>query len=127
MANRDLYPARATCPEQVSVAFSFAPNSTSAVDQTSIKGLAAVTSVTRTAAGVFDVLFKDAYNDLVAFVPCVSLVTDADVTISSYKWVVATKTLTINVRSGGSAADLAASAYNRVGGVAFFKNTQLSY
>lgn len=124
---KDNYPPQSTCPEHVMEPFSFFPNGSSAVTQSTIVGLAVITSITRTGVGVFDVLLREHIDALLCYTPSVGLLTDADVTISSWKYVASTKTLTIRVRSGGAAADIAADADNKLGGILHVKNTKLNY
>lgn len=127
MANRDGYPERSTLPECTTLPFSFAPNLAGAVDQTTIKGKRAIKSVTRTGVGVFDCLLQDVYDDVVDVVPSIRLLTDADVTLSSWNYVPATKILTLRFRTAGAAADVAANAANLLGAVLFLRNTNLVY
>lgn len=112
-------------PDCDAIPFHFFPNGSSAVGQTTIKGLDHVASITRTDVGVFDLVLRAPYIGIAAFVPFVHLATDADVTVSSVKWVNSTKTLTIRVRSGGSAADIAADANNILGGVLFMRRSSV--
>jgi len=128
MGSRDYSFAYSACPEQVDVPFSFAPNGASAVDQTTIKGRnRAVLSVTRSNVGVYDVVFRDVFDDLVTFIPSLQLAADADAAISSWTFVPATRTLTLRARTAGAAAEIAANAANRVGGVCIFRNTKVGY
>lgn len=124
--NKELHPASTALPEGGMIPFSFAPNSTSAVDQSTIVGLDFIESVTRSDVGVFDIVLKGAVDSL-WYVPSVRLATDADVTISSWNYAPTTNTLTIRVRSGGSAADISANASNVLGGVIFYTNSSLPY
>ena len=123
MSNKDLYRASTPVPDGAALPFSFAPNSGSAVDQTTIKGRnAVITSVTRTGAGVFDVVLKDAWDDVIAVTPSIQLNADADATMSSWNYVAATRTLTLRFRTAGAAADVAANANNRLGAVIHVRN-----
>lgn len=124
--NKDMNPAWTSLPEGGFIPFSFRPNSSSAVSQSTIVGKDYIESVTRDDVGVFLIVLKGAVNSL-WFVPSVRLLTDADVTISSWDYAPTTKTLTIRVRSGGSAADIASNASNVLGGAIFFTNTSLTY
>jgi hypothetical protein len=104
-----------TGKEYVDVDFSFAPNGSSAVAASSIRG-ENIASVTRTGVGVFDIVLRNGFYQAIAFKPSVQLGTDADTQISSWNWVQSTKTLTIRVRTAAVAADIAANASNRLGG-----------
>lgn len=126
MANTEFDPLRSAVPEGITVPFSFAPNGSSAVTQTTIKGLRAITSVTRTGVGVFDVLFKAPFDDFIIFVPGAMLNAFGDTQLHAL-WTSSTKTLTLRVETGAVAADIAANANNRLGGVVYFKNTQRTY
>jgi hypothetical protein len=97
------------------VDFSFAPAGTGAVSASSIRG-EGITSVTRSDVGVFAVVLDDPIYEVIDFKPSVQLNTDADVTVSSWNYATSTRTLTMRVRSGGSAADISAHASNRLGG-----------
>lgn len=108
----------------VPIPFSFLPNGSSAVDQTSIKG-EGISSVTWTGTGTFDVVLKSPWFDFIGASPFIGLGTDADVTLSSWKWVASTKTLTLRFRSAGSAADIASNADNRLGAVIWVKNSSV--
>lgn len=125
MANRSMDEVRSPTIGLVPLAFSFAPNGSSAVVQSSIKGLNHVSSVTRTGVGVFDIVLKDPWYDVFSFVPSLMLATDADSAVSSWTYTAATKTLTIRVRTAGVAADIAAAATNRIGGCFFVKNSSV--
>lgn len=124
MGAQTLYPVRAIGHDYVPIPFSFAPNGSSAVDQTSIKG-EGISSVTWTGTGTFDVVLKSPFYDLISVNESIGLKTDADVTLSSWKWVSSTKTLTLRFRSGGSAGDIAADADNRLGATIWVKNSSV--
>lgn len=109
---------------QVFVPFSFAPNAAGVVAQTSIQG-EGIASVTRTGVGVFDVVLKSPWTQFQGFVPSIQLNTDLDITISSWNYVAATKTLTIRTRTAGAAAEVAANANNRLGGLLCLKNSSV--
>jgi hypothetical protein len=124
MGSNNLHEVQTIGIGYVPIPFSFAPNNTSAVDQTSIKG-EGISSVTRTGVGTFDVVLKSPWYDILAVSQSIGLATDADVTLSSWKWVAATKTLSLSFRSGGSAADIAANADNRLGAIIWAKNSSV--
>ena len=102
-------------------AFSFAPNGSSAVSQSSIQG-EGIQSVTRTGVGVFDIVLNRGWARFRGFAPSIQLGTDADTTISSWNYTSATRTLTIRTRTAGAAADIAANASNRLGGLLLLSN-----
>ncbi len=124
---KDTYAVVSLCPGTVLVPFSFAPNGSSAVTQSTIIGDRAIASVTRAGVGDFDIVVRDDYAVVLGFLPSVQLATTADVTVSDWDYAPTTNTLRIQVRSGGSAADIAANANNRVGGFLVCKNTSLPY
>jgi len=111
-------------PNVVTLGISWAPNGSSAVDQTSLKGRG-VASVTRNSAGVFTVLLQDVYPTLLAAVATAQLATAADIVAQ-----VGTSTLTANGKSivvtllvGAVATDVAANANNRVNLLLILKNS----
>lgn len=125
MANSDKYPARTAVPEGIAIPISFAPNGAGAVDQTTIQGKRVVTSVTRTGVGVFDIILKQAWDAVITVSESIQLAADADATMSSWNYVAATRTLTLRFRTAGAAADVAANAQNRLGGVIYVSDTKL--
>ena len=121
MASRTMFPPRSLGREYVHVAFSFAPNGTSAVDQDSIKGKG-VTSVARTDVGDFTVTFDDVFADLVAAVGTVQTTGDTDLVVRPHTYSASAKTLTLTLLAGATATDLAADADNRVHLLCVFRN-----
>ena len=127
MAGRTFQPLLgALDPGVVTLGISWAPNGSSAVDQTSIKGRG-VTSVTRNSAGVFTVLLQDVYPTLLAAVATAQLATAADIVAQ-----VGTSTLTANGKSivvtllaAATATDVAANADNRVNLLLILKNSSV--
>lgn len=118
----------------VPVPFSFAPNGSSAVSQSSIKGMG-ITSVTRTDVGKFDVVLNGTIYDVIDFAPSIALNTAAAMTCS-WVWSASTKTLTLsffgeNTTVGGdantqfAAADVAANANNRLGGTLWIRTSSV--
>lgn len=124
MGSNSLYPSQAMSPAIVLQPFSFAPNGSSAVAASSIQG-EGIASVTRTGTGVFDIVLKSPWTRFAGFCPSVQLASDADVTVSSWNYAAATRTLTVRVRSAGSAADIAANSANRIGGLLLLKNSSV--
>lgn len=127
MAGRTFQPLLgALDPGVVVLGISWAPNGSSAVDQTSIKGRG-VTSVTRDSAGVFTVLLQDVYPALLAAVATAQLATAANIVAQ-----VGTSTLTANGKSivvtllaVATATDVAANANNRVNLLLILKNSSV--
>lgn len=127
MAGRTFQPLLgALDPGVVVLGISWAPNGSSAVDQTTIKGRG-VTSVTRNSAGVFTVLLQDVYPTLLAAVATAQLATAADIVAQ-----VGTSTLTANGKSivvtllaAATATDVAANANNRVNLLLILKNSSV--
>jgi hypothetical protein len=125
MAGRSFQPLLgALDPGVVTLGISWAPNGSSAVDQTTIKGRG-VTSVTRDSAGVFTVALQDVYPTLLAAVATAQLATAADIVAQ-----VGTSTLTANGKAivvtllaGAVATDVAANANNRVNLLLILKNS----
>lgn len=120
MASRTFHDIQ-THRDIIAVPFTFAPNGSSAVVQSSIKGLKrGIASITRTGTGAFNVVFEDSYYDFVGFAPSVHLNALADTDVQGGPFTAATKTMVLNVKTAGVAADIAANTNNRIGGVAFF-------
>jgi hypothetical protein len=125
MAGRSFQPLLgALDPGVVTLGISWAPNGSSAVDQTTIKGRG-VTSVTRDSAGVFTVALQDVYPTLLAAFATAQLATAADIVAQ-----VGTSTLTANGKAivvtllaGAVATDVAANANNRVNLLLILKNS----
>jgi len=105
----------------VAIPFSFAPNGSSAVAQTSIIGQG-IKSVTWTDVGDFDILLNKTW-DVVCATFGVRMASDDDVGISSFR--VSGATVSITNRTAGTSADIAADAANRLGGVIAIKNSGL--
>jgi hypothetical protein len=125
MAGRSFQPLLgALDPGVVTLGISWAPNGSSAVDQTTIKGRG-VTSVTRDSAGVFTVALQDVYPTLLAAFATAQLATAADIVAQ-----VGTSTLTANGKAivvtllaGAVATDVAADTNNRVNLLLILKNS----
>ncbi len=121
---RNLAPVRTLVRELIPLAGSFAPNSTSAVDATSRKGLG--WSVARTSTGLFTITFSDTFSDLVAFEAQLQLVT-ADDKYLQIGTLVNTATPIVQIRvmdiSGAAVADVTANANNRIHFVAWLRNS----
>jgi hypothetical protein len=99
---------------RVVIAGSFAPNGTSAVDQTSIKGKG-VASVARTSQGLFTITLNDVWGQLDSAIPGLQLATAAARKCQIGAVVLASKTIQIRIVDGsGAVQDAAADANNRV-------------
>lgn len=124
MGANNLYDPKVLGVGYVVAPFSFAPNGSSAVAQSSIQG-EGIASVTRTGVGVFDVVLKSPWYQFQGYTPSLQLNADADSQITSWNYVASTRTLTIRVRTAAVAADIAANANNRIGGTLFLKNSSV--
>lgn len=125
MAGRTFQPLLgALDPGVVTLAISWAPNGTSAVDQTSIRGRG-VTSVTRNSAGVFTVALQDVYPSLLAAVATMQLATAADIVpqIGTSLLTANGKTIVVALLAAATATDVAANANNRVNLFLVLKNS----
>src|SRR5438309_1378432 len=114
MANRNFDHLQVLGKGIKEIAGSFAPNGTSSLDQTQVKGRGF--SVLRTGVGTFTVTLQDKYVDLQ------SAHTDLALHAAGPNWaqfgdidVVSAKTVVIRTVDGsGAAVDVAAQAFNRV-------------
>jgi hypothetical protein len=125
MAGRSFQPLLgALDPGVVTLGISWAPNGSSAVDQTSIKGRG-VTSVTRNSAGAFTVLLQDVYPTLLAAVATAQLATAADIVpqVGTSLLTANGKTIVVTLLAGAVATDVAANANNRVNLLLILKNS----
>lgn len=125
MAGRTFQPLLgALDPGVVVLGISWAPNGSSAVDQTSIKGRG-VASVTRDSAGTFTVLLQDVYPTLLAAVATAQLATAADIVAQVGTSTVSTntKSIVVTLLAGAVATDVAANANNRVNLLLILKNS----
>lgn len=105
---------KAPFPGRVRIAGSFAPNNTSAVDQTTIKG-DGIASVARSDVGKFTVTLSDAYSDYEHVGASLQLVSVADLVpqIGAVD-VVTAKTIVINILAHATPTDIAADAASRI-------------
>ncbi len=101
---------------------SFAPNNTSAVAASSVRGQGF--SVARSAAGVFVITLSKEYKELVSMNGSVQLSTAADMQIQFGDYVAADKTLVIRSVAGATETDIAADANNRISFVLMLKRTE---
>ncbi len=127
MANRLLFVPKTPNHEMVWVAGSFAPNGSSALDATKVKGKGFTVAYTST--GVYTVTFLDAWYALVVALTQVQLHSAADTQIQVGDYTAAsgsTKgTLVLTALTGGSAADIAANAQNRIHFAIGFQNSSI--
>lgn len=127
MASRLMYRDIASLdPSIVVIGGSFAPNGSSAVAATSIKGKG-IAAVSRTGTGEFEVTLSDAYADILAVVPSLQLNAAADsyVQLTGAVTPSTTKKFKLTVITAGSAADVSANANNRIHFAILAKNTAL--
>ncbi len=101
-------------PNTRAVEFSFAPNNTSAVDQTTIKGRG-VASVTRSAAGKFTVALTDSYTSLLGGGADVRMSADnvdlyAQLGAFTAGTTAANASIVVKLKTGATNTDLAADA-----------------
>jgi uncharacterized membrane protein (DUF4010 family) len=118
MAIGPYFPQRSRNQDQIEIAGSFAPNAAGAVDNTVNEGIGF--QVARTGVGQFTITFKEKFIGLIAFLAMLQLnaLADSDVQLGAYSQ--ANKTVIINVKTAGVAADIAANANNRIHFVAKF-------
>ena len=127
MAGRTFQPLLgALDPGVVTLGISWAPNGSSAVDQTSIKGRG-VASVARTAQGVFTVTMQDVYPTVLAAVATAQLATAADIVaqVGTSTLTANGKTIVVSLLAGATATDVAADANNRVNLLLILKNSSV--
>lgn len=127
MAGRTFQPLLgALDPGVVVLGISWAPNGSSAVDQTTIKGRG-VTSVTRNSAGAFTVLLQDVYPTLLAAVATAQLATAADIVAQVGTSTLAAngKSIVVTLLAAATATDVAANANNRVNLLLILKNSSV--
>ena len=127
MAGRTFQPLLgALDPGVVPLGISWAPNGSSAVDQTSIKGRG-VASVARTAQGVFTVTMQDVYPTVLAAVATAQLATAADIVaqVGTSTLTANGKTIVVSLLAGATATDVAADANNRVNLLLILKNSSV--
>lgn len=125
MANKLLQKMFCNWHKPVVIAGSFAPNNTSAVDNTANRG--ADFTVARTGTGEFTVTLANnlALSEVEAMVATAQLSTAADIVaqITAITPAAANRTYVITLNAGATATDVAAAAGNRVNFVIFGKNT----
>jgi hypothetical protein len=127
MAGRTFQPLLgALDPGVVTLGISWAPNGSSAVDATSIKGRG-VASVTRNSAGVFTVLLQDVYASVLAAVATAQLATAADIVaqVGTSTLTASGKSIVVTLLAGATATDVAANANNRVNLLLILKNSSV--
>ncbi len=110
-------------PRRILVAGSWAPNGSSTIVASSVKGLGF--SVAWTSTGLFTITFQDAYVDLESFTCTLQLATAADQVLQVGAWTPASRTITVRVWdiSTQAVANIAADANNRINFSAVFRDT----
>lgn len=112
----DLNPMRTPNPEAVRLSGSFAPNGSSAVDQSTIKGRG-IKSVTRDGAGLFTIQAEGNYQDLLSHNLSVQLAAATDLKaqlVSKSLGASGGATFQIRLVAVATATDMTANANNRV-------------
>ena len=119
--NRSTYPALNVAAKRVRVSCVFLPNGTSAPTVASQVG---VTSVARTAVGLFTLTLQDKYVALDSWTVTPMLNAAADTQAELYDDDIASAgTVKVRIKTAGSDADVAANANNRICVVLWLKAT----
>lgn len=119
--NRSTYEARNIAAKRVRVGCVFLPNGTSAPTVASQVG---VTSVARTAIGLFTLTLQDKYVALDSWSVSLMLDAAADTQAELYDDDIASAgTVKVRIKTAGSDADVATDANNRVSVVLWLKAT----
>lgn len=119
--NRSTYPALNVAAKRVRVSCVFLPNGTSAPTVASQVG---VTSVARTAVGLFTLTLQDKYVALDSWAVTPMLNAAADTQAELYDDDIASDgTVKVRIKTAGSDADVAANANNRICVVLWLKAT----
>lgn len=127
MANRNFVRPRCLDRELIIIAGSFAPNGSSAVASSSVKGQGF--SVAYTTTGQFTITLQDTYYSLVSATASLQLSSADDKVL---QWgaidVTSAKTLVLNVWdiSAAALADVSANAANRINFTLMLKNTSIT-
>lgn len=111
----DRFPVRSNNPEAIRLSGSFAPNGSSAVAQSSIKGR--LISVTRDGAGLFTAKFDGNYDDLISHNIGLQLAAATDLKpqlVSKDLAASGGATFTFRLVAVATATDMSANANNRV-------------
>ena len=125
MAEKIFFDVQALNPYVKIVCGSFKPNGSSAVAAADNTG--AGWTVARGGVGIFTVTLGDKYPGILSATCSVALSAVADTLVQFGAIDVASaKTLVINVITGGSAADIAVHASNRIHFCLFLRNTDLT-
>ncbi len=126
MASRSLTKISAITPGLVAVPGSFAPNGSSALVATAVKGKGF--SVAYTSTGLYTITFQDVWPVMVACTATLQEATAGDQYVTVGTYVAASKTLVITAwdASDGAVADVAANANNRINFCAWFGNLSFS-
>ena len=125
MAEKIFFDMQALNPHVKIVCGSFKPNGSGAVDNDDNTG--AGWTVARGGVGIFTVTLGDIYPGILSATCSVALSAVADTLVQFGAIdVVSAKTLVINVITGGSAADIAANAANRIHFCLVLRNTDMT-
>lgn len=105
---------------------SFAPNGSSAVASSSVRGYGF--SVARTNAGIFTITFQDSFNAILSVDASLQLASADDKYVIVGEQDLSAKTIILYVWdvSGGAVADVSANANNRINFVVYFKNSTVT-
>jgi len=124
MADRTGYQAKSLDINVYALAFSFAPNGASAVDQDSIVGRG-IASVTRDDTGDFTIVLEDKWYALLSAQFTISHNADTDVVaqIASEDVNGSTPKIVIRILAVATPTDIAANANNRVYGLLMLRNS----
>ena len=102
---------------------SFAPNGSSALDQSSVKGVGF--SVAYTSTGLYTITLQDVYASLVSATATFQMATATDVKPQFGAYVAASKTLVLRSIAVASVTDIAANANNRISFVLVLKKSDV--
>lgn len=123
------YPYKTSVPETHAIYFEFAPNGSSAVSASSVKGVA---SVTRTGAGVFDIVMKKRYGKFLGVATRLQSNTAIDMTIQQTGAETVTTsntapTFTLTCLTAAVATDIAAHANTKIRGFVYVSRYKGNY
>lgn len=125
MANRIFHQIQAPNKEVKIIAGSFAPNGSSAVAATGVKGKGF--TVARTSTGLFTITLLDKFYELLDFQHSLQLAAADDKITQGGAVSLSAKTVQVRVWdiSGAAVADVAADAGNRINFCLAFRNTKI--
>lgn len=133
MASRDSFWLQNFRPERVLVMGSFAPNGSSAIDNTQNQGSggsgSGIFTVARTGAGVYVVTFNDVFNGIESVVPGLQISggvpSGAGLAVTAITQTLTTTSVTLQYSVAGTATDLAAATTTRINFSALMRNTSI--